>query len=102
MIRRPPRSTLFPYTTLFRSATSDEADPAHAAYDAKVPPHWRYEGKPATQYWRAADAPGAAVRGNEIGRAPVRTPVTSLSRMPPSSWKKTQGPTPPTGARSAP
>src|SRR3712207_7435441 len=25
MIRRPPRSTLFPYTTLFRSFTSDEA-----------------------------------------------------------------------------
>src|SRR2546430_13555236 len=23
MIRRPPRSTLFPYTTLFRSATDD-------------------------------------------------------------------------------
>src|SRR2546421_2934028 len=23
MIRRPPRSTLFPYTTLFRSATKD-------------------------------------------------------------------------------
>src|SRR5689334_24191964 len=25
MIRRPPRSTLFPYTTLFRSGVSDEA-----------------------------------------------------------------------------
>src|SRR3712207_8976000 len=25
MIRRPPRSTLFPYTTLFRSFTSQEA-----------------------------------------------------------------------------
>src|SRR5690349_21897161 len=25
MIRRPPRSTLFPYTTLFRSAVSDGA-----------------------------------------------------------------------------
>src|SRR3989442_1986332 len=25
MIRRPPRSTLFPYTTLFRSPTMDEA-----------------------------------------------------------------------------
>src|SRR3712207_7612919 len=25
MIRRPPRSTLFPYTTLFRSATRDAA-----------------------------------------------------------------------------
>src|SRR5438876_5570091 len=24
MIRRPPRSTLFPYTTLFRSETGDE------------------------------------------------------------------------------
>src|SRR5687767_15325784 len=32
MLRRPPRSTLFPYTTLFRSAaagraTADEGDP---------------------------------------------------------------------------
>src|SRR2546430_8621555 len=26
MIRRPPRSTLFPYTTLFRSAMEDSAD----------------------------------------------------------------------------
>src|SRR3712207_7315098 len=30
MIRRPPRSTLFPYTTLFRSAIGQ---------------HWMYEGK---------------------------------------------------------
>src|SRR3712207_8920486 len=30
MIRRPPRSTLFPYTTLFRSrAVADGGDPAH-------------------------------------------------------------------------
>src|SRR2546430_17076669 len=27
MIRRPPRSTLFPYTTLFRSAPSTTASP---------------------------------------------------------------------------
>src|SRR2546429_2313844 len=26
MIRRPPRSTLFPYTTLFRSRTAGEAE----------------------------------------------------------------------------
>src|SRR5258706_9517432 len=26
MIRRPPRSTLFPYTTLFRSAAQDRAE----------------------------------------------------------------------------
>src|SRR2546430_11920557 len=30
MIRRPPRSTLFPYTTLFRSLTT-RADDSHAA-----------------------------------------------------------------------
>src|SRR2546430_10441639 len=28
MIRRPPRSTLFPYTTLFRSRAVDLQDPA--------------------------------------------------------------------------
>src|SRR5438874_9216750 len=27
MIRRPPRSTLFPYTTLFRSGAGDDAPP---------------------------------------------------------------------------
>src|SRR3712207_6953309 len=30
MIRRPPRSTLFPYTTLFRSVEVDFAGPADA------------------------------------------------------------------------
>src|SRR2546426_6892691 len=31
MIRRPPRSTLFPYTTLFRSAHVDRPRRAHAS-----------------------------------------------------------------------
>src|SRR2546430_7759820 len=35
MIRRPPRSTLFPYTTLFRS----ENDPAESAQVAAQPHH---------------------------------------------------------------
>src|SRR5260370_39576087 len=30
MIRRPPRSTLFPYTTLFRSKSEDNPDRADA------------------------------------------------------------------------
>src|SRR3712207_6988345 len=34
MIRRPPRSTLFPYTTLFRSLTSNDTyDPDRMSYD---------------------------------------------------------------------
>src|SRR2546430_3528845 len=32
MIRRPPRSTLFPYTTLFRSQRIDQAD-QHRAHE---------------------------------------------------------------------
>src|SRR3712207_8873418 len=37
MIRRPPRSTLFPYTTLFRSRKSPPA-PAHSACRPRPPP----------------------------------------------------------------
>jgi hypothetical protein len=49
---------------LVAAATSDEADPAKAEYDPKVPPHWRYEGKPATHVWRTRDAAGTVVRVN--------------------------------------
>src|SRR5690554_7774188 len=50
MIRRPPRSTLFPYTTLFRSASVNAAA-AQAAKDrieqitSDVEPGRIYEGK---------------------------------------------------------
>src|SRR3712207_7959091 len=36
MIRRPPRSTLFPYTTLFRSRAAIGVDAAIVAGDAKA------------------------------------------------------------------
>src|SRR3712207_7283397 len=50
MIRRPPRSTLFPYTTLFRSVADDEGVvereraeclEAPAAVTAEVDPYFR-------------------------------------------------------------
>src|SRR5687767_15570375 len=58
MIRRPPRSTLFPYTTLFRSRSDVKVDEGGFGYTrlqrveqagAKVP--WRYvqpDGGPKT------------------------------------------------------
>src|SRR2546429_3252638 len=36
MIRRPPRSTLFPYTTLFRSDVPDGQPGDPAAHDSRV------------------------------------------------------------------
>src|SRR3712207_6989838 len=52
MIRRPPRSTLFPYTTLFRSAGGGalreeaEADALHLAADEKPPRHLHHPRRP--------------------------------------------------------
>src|SRR3712207_6931046 len=44
MIRRPPRSTLFPYTTLFRSAVGE--DPAHVGQQPDRLQHVaRHEGQ---------------------------------------------------------
>src|SRR2546422_6689793 len=68
MIRRPPRSTLFPYTTLFRSAvharTAGEHVHARALEDARV---------------RAGDgrAPAGALGGQDRGavRADVLLPL---------------------------
>src|SRR3712207_8408719 len=52
MIRRPPRSTLFPYTTLFRSVREDEPEP--------VRPHERP--------FPAREAPGRAERALQAQR----------------------------------
>src|SRR2546430_10143110 len=40
MIRRPPRSTLFPYTTLFRS-TNETPAPVHPSIDKTAAPPLR-------------------------------------------------------------
>src|SRR5260221_8747701 len=40
MIRRPPRSTLFPYTTLFRSSLSGKARKGPSADDHCEPQSW--------------------------------------------------------------
>src|SRR3712207_7267191 len=63
MIRRPPRSTLFPYTTLFRSGP-DRQPRAHRA-----PAHaWR---GPRTLAERRVGGRGPAPRGLRAARHPV-------------------------------
>src|SRR5262249_61628219 len=43
MIRRPPRSTLFPYTTLFRSGVGPAARPPPPPSESAGPGPWRSE-----------------------------------------------------------
>src|SRR3712207_8044905 len=61
MIRRPPRSTLFPYTTLFRSVREQLGDD-RAVQDVALP-HPRRLARPE----QSPFDPG----GHEVGRVPV-------------------------------
>src|SRR3712207_8097341 len=66
MMRRPPRSTLFPYTTLFRSPQRAVLQPGAVGGDAvgRVEP----EGADARSPGDAGRA-GAGLRGDRRGRA---------------------------------
>src|SRR5258707_9741943 len=77
MIRRPPRSTLFPYTTLFRSGD--------AAARLRRPTAGPRRGRAGRGAPSAAAGP-APQRGS--GRAHPLTPLTPKSPLPPFSLKK--------------
>src|SRR5256885_5081808 len=59
MIRRPPRSTLFPYTTLFRSQRLGQD--AHIAYPRRLAPAATRRG---VTRWRAVRATEPTGRGD--------------------------------------
>src|SRR3712207_6949858 len=83
MIRRPPRSTLFPYTTLFRSqlccaaaelplVPEDLADFGGAAAEARVEElvaEGALRRRPTGWYWAGRGRPDVDIRGS--GLAPV-------------------------------
>src|SRR5947207_4176040 len=50
MIRRPPRSTLFPYTTLFRSLAAEAGIKVAMGTDCPVAPHgWNLKDRKSTR-----------------------------------------------------
>src|SRR2546423_10174588 len=57
MIRRPPRSTLFPYTTLFRSAPREDGHHGGARTDGQERDAARGRGGPAEEVDEHALAP---------------------------------------------
>src|SRR5690242_21535728 len=64
MVRRPPRSTLFPYTTLFRSAGADPGRGGAAAPGAWESPRRRgRRGGGVGEAGRAATSRGGARNG---------------------------------------
>src|SRR5687767_15342830 len=54
MIRRPPRSTLFPYTTLFRSARSTSTSKSASRYPRRAPTAFGGGAYPACDRHRAS------------------------------------------------
>src|SRR3712207_7494591 len=61
MIREPPRSTLFPYTTLFRSAVLEHD--AHEVADRQHP-----DDRPALDHRKVAEAAVDHQHGGVLGR----------------------------------
>src|SRR3712207_8917622 len=72
MIRRPPRSTLFPYTTLFRSSRSGARPPRDRRWPAGGVPMSSPTRE--SRFARAPGTPGAAVPAPSVVAATAAGP----------------------------
>src|SRR2546422_4130001 len=98
MIRRPPRSTLFPYTTLFRSHQVPADGGVELVVTLKPYSIWSYPNAPIAMHGQPTELDshvplilwGPGIRrgayggrgrtgGNEIGRAHDWTPITATT-----------------------
>src|SRR2546422_5495612 len=65
MIRRPPRSTLFPYTTLFRSGAVKYTTPSRFPEMLMTPVYSCTAGEPSIRYGEPIEAGCCAARSEE-------------------------------------
>src|SRR3989441_2508118 len=98
MIRRPPRSTLFPYTTLFRSVAAVLAQAAIALETARLVEllssakrEWEKTVDAITQAICIIDAHGMVRRANRVFAELIQAPVTAIPGRPwlgllPPAW----------------
>src|SRR5258708_38286791 len=91
MIRRPPRSTLFPYTTLFRSADADQMAAAIAAAEDfgefRALVHCEGVGGP-LRLAEKDGSPGSLDNPTGIARVILNGPYSNLRRAAPSMGRK--------------
>src|SRR2546430_6122301 len=73
MIRRPPRSTLFPYTTLFRSSRTDQS----CEGSARQP--WARHGQCAFYLWYSRPPQRTRSRAHKISRDRGNDPLSLRS-----------------------
>src|SRR3712207_4195679 len=88
MIRRPPRSTLFPYTTLFRSGKVVGVRRFVLLMASLALAGVLTSRVGLLLIEEPASASFPVQNGRKIGRAHVLTPVTPITRLPPSALKK--------------
>src|SRR5690348_17470522 len=79
MTRRPPRSTLFPYTTLFRSEVADEA--RDDAVDARERRQKRLRVALAEERARVRDPEPFGARRSEEHTSELQSPVHLVCRL---------------------
>src|SRR5258707_2521696 len=87
MIRRPPRSTLFPYTTLFRSVIGGLAsDQQNAISTSSIATFTSTQVSALGTNITATQIASVSTAG-KTGRAPGCTPSTHTSRLPAAPTK---------------
>src|SRR5258708_23916928 len=74
MIRRPPRSTLFPYTTLFRSKLLLERDPLDGAALGSQPTLSRFENARSEEHTSELHSPDHLVCRLLLEKKKQKTP----------------------------
>src|SRR5256884_599825 len=79
MIRRPPRSTLFPYTTLFRSISCDDQRVFHTRPLQEFPIPFKFRHRLSAVLRAFQDAIGAAEEQG-VRQLRVRTPLENVVR----------------------
>src|SRR5438876_5743567 len=76
MLRQPPRSTLFPYTTLFRSTSS-----SYAACLGRTAAVSRCTRRPGRLHWRRCCMNGPCTTRSEEHTSELQSPVHLVCRL---------------------